>query len=82
MIILLNGPFGIGKTTTAKILNEKIENSIIYDPVVRLSYDSKQLPAPSNYKEILSGYYGDYMSFPPLEKRQPEHFFDCKIHYD
>jgi len=32
MIILLNGPFGIGKTTTAKILNEKIENSIIYDP--------------------------------------------------
>lgn len=53
-----------------------------YDNCVRLSYDSKQLPAPSNYKEILSGYYGDYMSFPPLEKRQPEHFFDCKIRYD
>ena len=32
MIILINGPFGIGKTTAASILNERIKNSLIFDP--------------------------------------------------
>lgn len=32
MIILVNGAFGSGKTTTANILVEKIENSIVFDP--------------------------------------------------
>ena len=32
MIIWINGSFGVGKTTTAKILKSKLNNSIIYDP--------------------------------------------------
>lgn len=32
MIILVNGAFGAGKTTTANILVERVENSIVFDP--------------------------------------------------
>jgi len=32
MIILLNGSFGVGKTSTAQELEKRIENSMIYDP--------------------------------------------------
>ena len=32
MIIMINGPFGIGKTTVATILQSKLKNSMIYDP--------------------------------------------------
>lgn len=32
MIIWINGCFGVGKTTIASRLKEKIDNSIVYDP--------------------------------------------------
>lgn len=32
MIIMINGAFGVGKTTIANMLQNKIENSMIYDP--------------------------------------------------
>ena len=32
MIIWINGSFGVGKTTIAEKLKERIKNSIIYDP--------------------------------------------------
>jgi hypothetical protein len=32
MIILLNGPFGIGKTTTAQLLVERLPDAMLYDP--------------------------------------------------
>ena len=32
MIIWINGSFGVGKTTIAEKLKEKIRNSILYDP--------------------------------------------------
>lgn len=32
MIIMINGAFGVGKTTTAQALNEELANSMIYDP--------------------------------------------------
>lgn len=32
MIIWINGSFGVGKTTIAKKLNDKINGSILYDP--------------------------------------------------
>jgi hypothetical protein len=34
MIILINGAFGIGKTTVAKCLASKLDNSLIFDPEV------------------------------------------------
>lgn len=32
MIVLLNGPFGIGKTTTAGLLVERLSRTTVYDP--------------------------------------------------
>ena len=32
MIIMINGPFGVGKTTVAELLHQKLKNSMIYDP--------------------------------------------------
>ena len=32
MIIWINGSFGIGKTSTAELLKNKLDKSIIYDP--------------------------------------------------
>jgi deoxyadenosine/deoxycytidine kinase len=32
MIIMINGPFGVGKSTTAELLQAKLPNSMIYDP--------------------------------------------------
>lgn len=34
MIVWINGSFGVGKTTIAKILKEKLDNAVIYDPEV------------------------------------------------
>ncbi|MFN8443786.1 MAG: AAA family ATPase [Caldilineaceae bacterium] len=34
MIILINGSFGVGKSTVAEILQDKLPNSRIYDPEV------------------------------------------------
>ncbi|HEL1802226.1 TPA: adenylyl-sulfate kinase [Streptococcus suis] len=44
MIIWLNGPFGIGKTTLANILHKRIENSYLYDPELLGDFLQHQLP--------------------------------------
>ncbi len=38
MIIFLNGPFGVGKTTTAQLLVERLPHAMIYDPEVMGGY--------------------------------------------
>jgi tRNA uridine 5-carbamoylmethylation protein Kti12 len=38
MIIFLNGPFGVGKTTTAHLLAARLPQAIVYDPEVMGSY--------------------------------------------
>lgn len=32
MIVLINGPFGVGKTTQANLLVEELDNSMLFDP--------------------------------------------------
>ena len=32
MIVMINGPFGIGKTTVSQMLKESVENAMIFDP--------------------------------------------------
>ena len=34
MILFVNGPFGVGKTTVARVLVEKVPNATLYDPEV------------------------------------------------
>jgi hypothetical protein len=34
VIVFINGPFGVGKTSVARLLVEKIPNAILYDPEV------------------------------------------------
>ena len=38
MIIFINGPFGIGKTTTAQLLVERLPHAMVYDPEVMGNY--------------------------------------------
>ena len=45
------------------LMSSDLEN-IIYLP-----FESLSVPAPSNYKEILTHIYRNYMEFPPVEKR-------------
>ncbi|MEI4362563.1 AAA family ATPase [Streptococcus suis] len=44
MIIWLNGPFGVGKTTLANILHKRIENSYLYDSELLGDFLQHQLP--------------------------------------
>lgn len=48
MIIWINGSFGVGKTTVAEKLNEKIDKSIIYDPEKIGMFLSSTLPTKEN----------------------------------
>ena len=34
MIIMLNGPFGVGKSTVAQLLRDRLPHSMIYDPEI------------------------------------------------
>lgn len=45
MIVLINGPFGVGKTTLARELRERIDGSVLYDPEL-LGYVLQRLPHP------------------------------------
>lgn len=44
MIIWLNGPFGVGKTSLATILHQQIKNSYLYDPELLGDFLQSQLP--------------------------------------
>lgn len=44
MIIWLNGPFGVGKSTIAYLLNQQIHDSILYDPERLGDFLQKNLP--------------------------------------
>ena len=48
MIIWINGSFGVGKTTVAEKLKEKIDKSIIYDPEKIGMFLSNTLPTKEN----------------------------------
>ena len=41
-------------------------------------FEYTTLPIPSGYHEILKATYGDYMEFPPVEKRGNKHLFEIE----
>ena len=38
-------------------------------PLQRITFSEHSLPAPNNYKSVLTGLYGDYMRIPAEEDR-------------
>ena len=48
-------------------------NAEDFQETVMLPFEDIQIPAPAGYDRILSDTYGDYMQFPPEEKRSPPH---------
>ena len=38
-----------------------------------MPFENMMLPVPVGYHEILTTEYGDYMKFPPIEKRKAKH---------
>lgn len=42
---------------------------------INVRFGDLSVAAPYNYKEYLSGLYGDYMKLPPIEDRKPHHSF-------
>ena len=57
MIIMINGAFGVGKTSTAQALNKLIENSVVFDPeevgymLQNITY-TNGLEAPGDFQDI------------------------------
>jgi len=45
------------------------------DELIEHKFEDKMLMIPKQYDSILSQIYGDYMTMPPVEKRNPHHFY-------
>lgn len=54
-----------------------------FDSVIELPFENGTIPAPAGYENVLSKEYGDYMKFPPPEKRGQFHniIFDPETPY-
>lgn len=53
-----------GQETYPRILFDKLEN---------VSFEGFNIPIPSEYDKILTKFFGDYMSLPPVDKRDGGH---------
>lgn len=56
-----------------------------FDSYIDISFSDFTVKVPSGYHDYLSNVYGDYMKFPPVEKRITHHyhcFLDLEKHYD
>ncbi|KOO47247.1 AAA family ATPase [Viridibacillus arvi] len=61
MIILINGAFGVGKTSVAEQLHENLEESLIFDPEVVGYMLRHMLPNDIKEKEAPSGDFQDFI---------------------
>ncbi len=57
-------PYGGGKLILKKEL---------YGRPIRLPFEDGEFYAPQHYHEVLTAGYGDYMTPPPIDQRQPSH---------
>ena len=78
MIIMINGAFGVGKTTTAHALHEKLANSMIYDPEMVGGMLRHVLPNDIKRAEATTGDFQDFVLWKELTvemaKRLVEHY--------
>ena len=54
-----------------------------FESCVRMPFENITIPVPVGYDHLLKQIYGDYMTFPPLDKRQGKHdvIFEPDIPY-
>ena len=66
MIIMVNGAFGVGKTSVAEALLNEINNSMIYDPEV-IGYMLRHImPKDIQLQELNTGDFQDLQLWPEL----------------
>ena len=51
----------------------------LFDDTVDIEFEHNKYHAPAGYDELLTLYYGDYMTPPPLSEQSPAHSTDIKI---
>ena len=44
-----------------------------FNGIIRLPFESIELPVPAGYDSFLTSQYGDWHAYPPLEKRGTDH---------
>ena len=44
-----------------------------FDESVDVEFEGCRFPAPAGYRNILTQLFGNYMEFPPIEKRGAQH---------
>lgn len=60
---------GVTKTRLRKYLRKR---ETFYN-IIEWEFEGTMFPIPSNYHDVLTRNFGDYMQFPPEEQRYPQH---------
>lgn len=72
-------------THERKIVESSIFEKAAFDNIIYMPFENIEVPVPADYDKILRIKYGDYMKFPPKEKRGVWHTgvvdFDPDIEY-
>lgn len=79
-----NGDFYIVMLITLYDCMKKIFKKEYFDEIVYLDFENIKVPTIKEYHKFLTSLYGDYMKFPPIEKRGTWHsgtVFDPNISY-
>lgn len=58
---------------TEKLYDEYSLRRETFESTIPGEFEGYFFPIPSNYHEVLTIYYGDYMTLPPLENQKPHH---------
>ncbi|MBA2173766.1 AAA family ATPase [Halobacillus locisalis] len=72
MIIMINGAFGVGKTTVSEELSKKIPNSFIFDPEMVGFMLNHMLPSELKKRESPSGDFQDFLLWKNLVVKTAE----------
>ncbi len=59
-------------------LNKLIYNKEFWKQTEWIPFENIEIPVPKEYKKVLEVMYGDYMKFPPIEKRGLWHSLEFK----
>lgn len=64
----------VNSYTSTPVPGKGLDRHLV-DALTELEFEGKFYPAPAGYHEWLTGFYGDYMTPPPVEKRVTKHDF-------